>query len=141
MARDVEDMLEQGRAAIARVPFLGQLGVRPVAPSTPEAYAVELPIRTEIINSLGSPHGGTIATIVDHAGGFGLIALEGYGGPTTDLHVRYLDAPRGDVLRAEATVVRAGRQLAVMAVRVTDVEGRLVALGSMTVARRPDRPA
>jgi acyl-coenzyme A thioesterase PaaI-like protein len=53
--------------------------------------------------------------------------------------VRYLGRPKGDVVRAEARVVRAGRQLIVVETRVLDQEERIIATGdfsSMLVPRR-----
>ena len=59
---------------------------------------------------------------------------------TADLHVRYLGRPSGgDVVRAEARVVRAGRMLMVVETRVLDVEDKVIAAGdfsSMLVPRR-----
>ena len=66
--------------------------------------------------------------------------LTGRGGPTSDMHIRYLGAAtEGTVLRAEARVQRAGRTLIVMDVRVTDQDGRLVAVGDLALAPLPTR--
>ena len=58
---------------------------------------------------------------------------------TADLHVRYLGRPKTDMVRAEAQVMRAGRMLIVVEVRVVDLEDNLVAFAdfsSMIVGRR-----
>ena len=46
---------------------------------------------------------------------------------TADIHVRYLGRPKGDWVRAEAHVVRAGRMLIVVECRVLDDEDRIIA--------------
>ena len=59
---------------------------------------------------------------------------------TADLHIRYLGRPsRGDAVRAEARVVRAGRMLVVVETRVLDEADKIIATGdfsSMLVPRR-----
>jgi acyl-coenzyme A thioesterase PaaI-like protein len=58
---------------------------------------------------------------------------------TADLHVRYLGRPKGDVVRAEARVMRAGRQLVVVEIRVLDTLDSVIAFAdfaAMIVARR-----
>ena len=73
--------------------------------------------------------------------GYGAKVLTGRGGPTSDMHIRYLGAAtEGSVLRAESRVQRAGRTLIVMDVRVTDQDGRLVAVGDLALAPAPSDP-
>ena len=62
---------------------------------------------------------------------------------TADLHVRYLGRPKGTVVRAEARVMRAGRQLIVVECHVTDDLGNLIAFadfaGMIVPLRQPLR--
>ena len=93
---------------------------------------VDMPITPNTFGSTGNVHGGAIATMLDvacasaaaRASGFepGLNTLV-----TADLHVRYLGRPHGDNLRAEARVVKVGRQLVVVEGKVLDDEDRLIA--------------
>jgi uncharacterized protein (TIGR00369 family) len=77
----------------------------------------------------GQYHGGVIASLIDIAGDFALIAMLGYGVPTINFRVDYLrPATRTDLL-ARAQVRRAGRTIGVVDIDVTDSNGRLVALG------------
>jgi acyl-coenzyme A thioesterase PaaI-like protein len=58
---------------------------------------------------------------------------------TADLHVRYLGRPKTDLVRAVARLMRAGRMLIVIEVRVVDLDENLVAFAdfsSMIVGRR-----
>ena len=58
----------------------------------------------------------------------------GHGGPTADLHIRYLRPPDGSPIRADPRVLRTGRRLAVVKVRVFGHSGRLAAIGTMATA-------
>ncbi len=94
----------------------------------------------------GTIHGGVLASLIDAAGSAALLTLrddddETWAGfSSTDLTVSYLAAARSDV-RAEARVLRAGSAVVYTAVDVTDVEGRLVAVGRVTyfIQRRRER--
>ena len=76
-------------------------------------------------NQTGNLHGGAIATLIDVACGSTAARASSFQPGsntlvTADLHVRYLGRPKGDVVRAEAQVMRAGRQLVVVECRVVD---------------------
>ncbi len=58
---------------------------------------------------------------------------------TADLHVRYLGAARGDRVRVEAKVVKAGRQLVVVQGEVIDGEERVVAVCDFAASLVPLR--
>lgn len=105
---------------------------------------VEMPVRQEAFNGSGNLHGGAIATLVDVAAGSCAARASGFDARTqslvtADLHVRYLGRPKGDVVRADARLVRAGRMLIVVEVRVLDPDDNVIAVAdfsSMVVARR-----
>ena len=77
----------------------------------------------------GQFHGGVIASLIDIAGDFALIAILGYGVPTINLRVDYLRPALKDDLLAAAHVRRSGRSIGVVDIEVTDAAGRLIALG------------
>jgi acyl-CoA thioesterase len=58
---------------------------------------------------------------------------------TSDLHVRYLGRARGEHVRAEARVVKAGRSLVVIDTEVVDSEGTLVATADVAMSIVPHR--
>lgn len=119
----------------AGVPLLRFLGVRMVAPSAPDvAISMEMDRRDEILNPTGIPHGGAIASLIDHCGGLAVGTVMGRGGPTADLHIRYLRPPDGSPIRADARILRTGRRLAVVEVRVYGESGSLAAIGTMSTA-------
>jgi uncharacterized protein (TIGR00369 family) len=105
---------------------------------------VTMPVAEGALGANGNLHGGAIATAVDLASALAgvrsrPIDFEVESLITTDLHVRYLGRPRTEVVTVTAEVVRAGRQLIVIACSVTDGDGHLVAsadVGMMVVPRR-----
>ena len=85
----------------------------------------------------GQYHGGVIASLIDIAGDFALIAILGHGVPTINLRVDYL-RPAGRVdLLATARVRRAGRTIGVVDIDVVDAADRLIALGRGCYGTQP----
>ena len=108
------------------------LGVNLIS-ADPAHVVVELPVADGHLNFHGTTHGGALFSLADCA--FSLISNA--AGPVAvaiDTHLVISAATKtGDTLRAEATEVRRGRQLATYQVRVTRDDGRLCALFTGTV--------
>jgi len=117
-----------------RVPLLTHLGIRMVPSDRDDAICAEMAVAEEIFNLQGTPHGGALATLIDYCGAITCARLTPFRGTTADLHIRYLAAPRGSVIRSEGTVVRAGRRLCIIDVAVTDELGTDLAAASMAIA-------
>jgi uncharacterized protein (TIGR00369 family) len=117
-----------------RIPALEGFDLRVIEASAPERFAIELATPAETYNAAGAVHGGVLATLIDHVGGRAAGHLADRVGPTADLHIRYLNPASGDFVRAEARILRAGGRLVIVAIEVTDPDGRVVATGDMTVA-------
>ncbi len=119
------------------------LGLRATRIDT-EVAILEMPVAPDAMGGTGNLHGGAIATLIDVTSAMAAARqvpfdYETHSLVTADLHVRYLGRPKGDTVRAEARVVRAGRQLIVVETRVLDQEDRIIATGdfsSMLVPRR-----
>jgi uncharacterized protein (TIGR00369 family) len=77
----------------------------------------------------GQYHGGVIASLIDIAGDFALIAVLGHGVPTINFRVDYLRPAVASDLIARARVRKAGRTVGVVDIDVEDMSGRLIALG------------
>ena len=126
------------QAWIDRSPFHRWLGVvaEAVDPGAGRV-TLRLPFRPGLGRSDAAPdlHGGAIAALIDIAGDYALALGLGGGVPTIDLRIDYLRMARSDLL-ATAEVVRAGRTVGRVDVRVEDAEGRLIALGRGTYATR-----
>jgi uncharacterized protein (TIGR00369 family) len=125
---------------LADSPFQQLLGLR--------LDAFDLAAQTVTIRSIYGPnverspgtgqyHGGVIASLIDIAGDFALIAVLGYGVPTINFRVDYLRAAANSDLFAKAQVRRAGRTIGVVDIDVTDAAGKLVALGRGCYGTQP----
>lgn len=139
---------EAMRNAFHEAPLHKLLGLH-ITDMGPDGVTVEMPVRESAFNSTGNLHGGSLATLIDVAAGTAAAIGSGFQPGrqtivTADLHVRYLGRPKGDLVRATAKVLKAGRQLVVVECQVTDDEDRIVAVSdfsSMIVPlRQPLRP-
>ncbi|MHB8671883.1 MAG: PaaI family thioesterase [Acidimicrobiales bacterium] len=120
---------------LLEVPLHQMLGLRVVQLDDP--VIVEMPVAAGSLNSSGNLHGGAIATLIDVAGGTAAARGSTFEPGrntivTADLHVRYLARPRTATVRAEARLVRAGRQLVVVECRVLDGEDRVLAVADFS---------
>jgi uncharacterized protein (TIGR00369 family) len=107
----VEEVDAEGGRFVLRLPFHRALQRVPDAPQV---------------------HGGPIASVIDTAGTFAVVATVGHGVPTINLRIDYLRPAIDTDLVATATVRRVGRTVAVCDVDLTDDQGRLVAVGRGT---------
>jgi uncharacterized protein (TIGR00369 family) len=125
---------------LADSPFQQLLGLR--------LDALDLSAQTVAIRSIFGPnverstgtgqyHGGVIASLIDIAGDFALIAVLGYGVPTINFRVDYLRPAANSDLLAQARVRRAGRTIGVVDIDVTDAGGKLIALGRGCYGTQP----
>jgi uncharacterized protein (TIGR00369 family) len=118
---------------------LHQLGMRDMDGSgdSVERLVIEIDNRPDLANIRGALQGGLVATLIDIAAGrlAGNIVGENQNVTTADMNVHFLAPIVTGPARAEATVVRAGRRLIVMAVDVFDAgRDRLAARATLTFA-------
>ena len=116
--------------------LLGQMGFRDVLESD-ERLIVEMDNRPDLTNTRGALQGGLVATLIDVAAGrlAGLHVGPDQDVATADMNVHFLAPVAIGPARAEATIVRAGRRMIVVAVDVTDVGGdRLAARSTLSFA-------
>lgn len=111
-------------------------GLRPVV--------VELPLTERTRTRAGPLHGGALATLVDVAGNVavatgGAVDVTRYGVVTVRAEVDFRAQPRGDVVRARAVVLEAGRRTARSECVVTDDAGRVVGRATVTSRLVPHR--
>jgi uncharacterized protein (TIGR00369 family) len=95
------------------------------------SVTINLPVRPEFYRLPGRPeiHGAIVAAIVDISGHAAVAAKVLHSVATVDMRVDFLRLAAGSELRAVATVVKLGRTIGVVDVRVTDDQKRLVAIG------------
>ena len=117
---------------LANSPFQQLLGLRldafDLAAQTVTIRSIYGP-NVERSSGTGQYHGGVIASLIDIAGDFALIAVLGYGVPTINFRVDYLRPAAKTDLLAHARVRRAGRTIGVVDIDVLDEGSRLIALG------------
>ena len=131
-------------SVIMQTPLHRVLGIQVSEPDGSGVVVATMPVRPDAFNMSGNLHGGAIATLADVAGGSCAARASGFDPSTqslvtADLHVRYLGRPKGDVVRAEARALRAGRMLIVVEVRVLDPHDNVIAacdFSAMVVPRR-----
>jgi len=98
---------------------------------------VALKIRPELYNSIdGVVHGGVTSTLADVAMGHGAAPhVDGVQQcVTVESKIQYLYPARGELLEAQAYVLKSGRSLIIMEARVS-CDGKLVAVATGTYAR------
>jgi uncharacterized protein (TIGR00369 family) len=133
--------IARARAIESTLPFLRYLGCRVLDSDDRDVVRVEMRNDTTTQNAMGNPHGGALAALADHAGGLTASLLTGRGGPTADLHIRFLTAASDSTVIAEGRLLRAGRRLIVTEVRVLDGAGRLLAVATVTTVPVAGRSA
>ena len=79
-------------------------------------------------------HGGVLAMLADTAGGFAafLAAPRGSRVATIEMKINFLEAVEHGEIKADARVLRQGRNTSVVDCDVTDQDGRLVSKALMT---------
>jgi uncharacterized protein (TIGR00369 family) len=138
-------LLEQMRESFQNTPVhkLLQLQLHDGA-GEPGTAATEIPLTANALSSTGTLHGGVVALMCDVACAAAAHGAAGYDPisaalVTADLHVRYLGLPKGDSVRAEAKVVRAGSRLIVVEAEVKDSEDRVIAVADFSAMVVPFR--
>ena len=110
------------RASLGRQTFMTLLGAR-AATVAPGRVVIELPARADLCQQNGLLHAGAITSIADSACGYAALTLmpAGHDVLSVEFKVNLLAPARGDLFRAEATVVRPGRTLTVCQAEVLAV--------------------
>jgi uncharacterized protein (TIGR00369 family) len=95
---------------------------------------VKLPFRSEIVGTpkVNRLHGGVVASLIDAAGCYLLIALLVKRVSTVNLVVDYLRPAHGEMI-AVARLVKLGGRICNVTVEVTGSDGKLAATGRVTV--------
>jgi uncharacterized protein (TIGR00369 family) len=130
--------IDQLRHSLAEPPFHQWLRPELISADEETGVVLCLPLRPEFRRHPERPeiHGGVIASLIDIAGHTAVAAKLGHGVPTIDLRIDYLRMAAGRELRAAAVLLKLGRTLGVVDVRVTDEQGKLVAAGRGSFSAR-----
>ena len=122
------------RNIMTSTPYIGGLNI--VAERwDADGVRLRLPFDERLTNDGAIYHGGAVASLVDTAGASAVFAGhdfdKGARAATVSMTVNYMGAGRSADLIAEATCVKRGRDLNFSEIEVRDVEGKLVATGSL----------
>jgi uncharacterized protein (TIGR00369 family) len=127
-----QDTFEFVRDNIAQTPFHQWLLPRLMSVDEKAgSVTIHVTIRPELCRVAGRPevHGGIIAALIDITGHAGIAAKLKHSVATIDLRVDYLRLAGGTELRAVGTIVKVGRTIGIVDIRMTDDQDRLVAIG------------
>lgn len=93
---------------------------------------ISLIVRPEMTNPYKHIHGGMMALVIDESIGWAVLSLENSLNYTTlSLNIDFLYAIKGgERLKAESTIVRAGKKIINVECKVWDMENRLLARAS-----------
>lgn len=98
------------------------------------SVTIRLAIRPEFCRLPQRPevHGGVVAALMDITGHAAVAAKVLHSVATVDMRVDYLRLAGGTALTAVGTIVKIGRTIGVVDIRMTDDQTRLVAIGRAT---------
>jgi 1,4-dihydroxy-2-naphthoyl-CoA hydrolase len=122
------------RIAEAPLPFAALLGIEFVSAAADRIVA-RMIVRDDLCTRPAVLHGGAIMAFADTLGAVGTIANlpEGAGTTTIESKTNFVaPAPAGTQIIGEATPLHRGRRTMIWQTRVTNPEGRLVALVTQT---------
>lgn len=130
--------LEEFQRLLTRLPYHQWLGLEAISCSE-DAVEIRARWREEWVADpvRRHTHGGILASLIDVAGVWALVARMERGVPTINLHVDYhRPAMPGDLI-ARGRVIKAGRQFSVCETAIYELADTLVASGRGTYYTRP----
>jgi uncharacterized protein (TIGR00369 family) len=133
----MNDRLQFTRDYQKRIPFVAHLKILTEALGE-GAARLSLPIEPHLTNSLGTVHGGVIASLLDVALCTAARTLhpESTGVVTVDLSTSFIGGGSGARLLAEARVLKDGRSMTFVEAEAKNEDGSLVAKAIATVRVR-----
>jgi 1,4-dihydroxy-2-naphthoyl-CoA hydrolase len=127
-------MSEAAASITAGTPFSALMGVEIVARGK-DRIVGRLVVRDDLCTAGGILHGGAYMAFADTLGAVGAVMNLGEGQWTTTLESKtnfFRGAPVGSTVTGEATPLHLGRRSSVWQTRVTNAEGKLMALVTQT---------
>jgi uncharacterized protein (TIGR00369 family) len=109
---------------------------------TPEKVIATLKVRPDLCTSGKILHGGSIMAFADTLGAIGTVVNmpQGHGTATIESKTNFVGgAAEGSVVTGESTPVHKGRTTQVWQTRITNADGKLVALVTQTQIVLPPR--
>ena len=119
----------------------GLLGIQ-LVDVTPDKVLATLTVRPDLCTTGKILHGGAIMAFADTLGAIGTVASmpQGHGTATIESKTNFIGgAAEGSVVTGECTPVHKGRTTQVWQTRITNAQGKLVALVTQTQIVLPPR--
>lgn len=116
------------------MPFARLMGIE-LGELNPDRVTATLTVREDLCTTPAVLHGGAAMALADTVGAVATVLNlpEGAGTTTIESKTNFLrGAPVGSVVTAECTPLHRGRRTMVWQTRITDAEGRLVAVVTQT---------
>ena len=101
------------------------------------ACVVHVPVKDFLFNPQGTVHGGVIAFAMDVSMGHWIKRSTGRAGVTLEMKTQYLRPARSGRLRCEGRYLKRGQQVSYLESRLTDEEGKLLAVATATWQHLP----
>ncbi|APV44354.1 acyl-CoA thioesterase [Dehalogenimonas formicexedens] len=126
-----KENIQRMRQASIGEPAWQLLGIRLEA--IEDGFArVNLTVRPDFLNFVGTVHGGIIATLADSAFGYALNSLY-FPTVASQFNIHFLNpANLGDELEAECRVVKAGKRTVMAEITVSTTSGKIIAKATGT---------
>lgn len=111
-------------------PFHCWLGIKATNIVT-DGIDLKVPWRDEMVSnpSIQSAHGGILASLIDMAGLYAILACGGSVSATADLHVDYHKAATPGPLIVKSRITKIGRRTATANTEIFNSDGKLLACG------------
>ncbi len=117
-----------------RMPFADLLGIR-ILNAAPERLTAEMLVRENLCTVPAVLHGGAVMAFADSLGGYATMLNLPEGASTTTIESKtnfFAPAPAGMTITGECAPLHRGRRTMVWQTRITNSQGRLLALVTQT---------
>ena len=117
-----------------RMPFADSLGIR-ILRAAPERLTAEMLVRENLCTVPAVLHGGAMMAFADSLGAYATMLNLPEGASTTTIESKtnfFAPAPAGTIVTGECAPLHRGRRTMVWQTRITNAQGRLLALVTQT---------
>ncbi len=117
-----------------KMPFAELLGVR-ILSAAPERLTAEMVVRDNLCTLPPVLHGGAVMAFADSLGAYATMLNLPEGASTTTIESKtnfFAPAPAGTIVTGECAPLHRGRRTMVWQTRITNAQGRLLALVTQT---------
>jgi 1,4-dihydroxy-2-naphthoyl-CoA hydrolase len=117
-----------------KMPFAELLGIR-ILSAAPERVTAEMAVRDNLCTVPAVLHGGALMALADSLGAYATLLNLAAGASTTTIESKtnfLAYAPAGTTVTAECVAVHRGRRTMVWQTRITNAQGKLLAIVTQT---------